>query len=163
MKLTSFNCTIEVSKDENGYFNNYYVDVTDKGVSISHPYVNQSPEQVMFITKLVHDFIGVALGFNARVDGFNRDNHLEQYAPQPEASTETGAESAVPQSCQLGGGEEALVTHTEAEQERLDMENAKDDEEELQTMLASELKEVVEEKSLAKTIEDNVIESLGLK
>lgn len=164
MKLTSFNCTIEVSKDENGYSNNYYVDVTDKGVSISHPYVNQSPEQVMFITKLVHDFIGVALGFNARVDGFNRDNHLEQYAPQPETPTETGAESAVAQSCQLGGGEEAaLVAHTEAEQERLDMENAKDDEEKLQAMLASGLKEVVEEKSLAKTIEENVIESLGLK
>lgn len=80
MKLTSFNCTIEVSKDENGYSNNYYVDVNDKGVSISHPYVTQTPEQVMFVTKLIHDFIAASIGFNDRVDGFNRDNHLEQYA-----------------------------------------------------------------------------------
>lgn len=102
MKLVSFNCTIEVSKNENGYSNNYYVDVTDKGVSISHPYITQTPEQVMFITQLVHDFIGVALGFNGRVDGFNRDMLLEQYAPRaikteepvPE-TTEESAESEV--------------------------------------------------------------------
>lgn len=105
MKLISFNCTIEVSKDENGYSNNYYVDVTDKGVSISHPYVTQTPEQVMFITKLVHDFIGAALGFNTRVDAFNRDNHLEQYAAiTPPVVETTGsdfdldANSAVAQS-----------------------------------------------------------------
>lgn len=115
MKITSFNCTIEVSKDENGYPNNYYVDVTDKGVSISHPYVTQTPEQVMFITQLVHDFIGVALGFNARVDGFNRDNHLEQYAPivPPQAETvgadlDLDAKSAVPQPAR--GGSEKVST-----------------------------------------------------
>ena len=39
MKLISFNCTIEASKDENGYSNNYYVDITEQGVTISHPYV----------------------------------------------------------------------------------------------------------------------------
>lgn len=109
MKLISFTCTIEVSKDENGYSNNYYVDVTDKGVSISHPYVTQTPEQVIFITQLVHDFIGVALGFNTRVDDFNRDNLLEQYAPRAikieETTSEVSAESAVPQSCELGDGE----------------------------------------------------------
>lgn len=92
MKLTTFNCTIEVSRDENGYSNNYYVDVTDKGVSISYPYVTQTPEQVMFITQLVHDFIGVALGFNTRVDGFNRDNLLEQYAPKAIKTEETTSE-----------------------------------------------------------------------
>ena len=29
MKLVSFNFTIELSKDEKGYSNNFYVDVTD--------------------------------------------------------------------------------------------------------------------------------------
>ena len=133
MKLISFNCTIEISKDDNGYSNNYYVDVTDKSVSISHPYIAQTPEQVMFITKLVHDFIGVALDFNARVDDFNRDNHLEQYAPQVETPTELSAESAVAQSSR--GGSEGIDNCPPS------MEDAKDDEEKLQAMLASGLKE----------------------
>lgn len=105
MKLTSFTCTIEVSKDENGYSNNYYIDVTDKGVSISHPYVTQSQQQVMFITKLIHDFIAVNIAFNDRVDNFNRDNHLEQYAvvTPPQVKTagsdfDLDAKSAVTQS-----------------------------------------------------------------
>lgn len=109
MKLTSFNCTIELSKDENGYSNNYYVDVTDKGVSISHPYVVQSQEQVMFVTNLIHDFIAASIAFNNRVDGFNRDNHLEQYALQvsstEETTLDTEPESAVPQTCALGDEE----------------------------------------------------------
>ena len=79
MKITSFNCTIEVSKDENGYSNNYYVDVTDKGVSISHPYVKMTPEEVMFTTELIHDFVGMTKVYNARVDDFNRDMKLEEY------------------------------------------------------------------------------------
>lgn len=109
MKLTSFNCTIELNKDENGYSNNYYIDVNNKGVNISHPYVTQTPEQVMFVTNFIHDFIGIAIGLNARVDGFNRDNHLEQYAPQipsTKVSTEESTDvSAALQSCALGGGE----------------------------------------------------------
>ena len=108
MKLTSFNCTIELSKDENGYSNNYYVDVTDKGVSISHPYVVQSQEQVMFVTNLIHDFIAASIAFNNRVDGFNRDNRLEQYALQAPLTEQSASKStdvsAVPQSCALGGG-----------------------------------------------------------
>ena len=108
MKLTSFNCTIEFSKDENGYSNNYYIDVTDKGVNISHPYITQTPEQVLFVTNFIHDFIGIAFVLNARIDGFNRDNHLEQYAPQASSTEESASKStdvsAVPQSCALGGG-----------------------------------------------------------
>ena len=109
MKLISFNCTIELSKDENGYSNNYYVDVTDKGVSISHPYITQSQEQVMFVTNLIHDFIAASIAFNNKVDGFNRDNHLEQYAPQVSttevSSSESAEVSAASQSCALGDEE----------------------------------------------------------
>ena len=109
MKLTSFNCTIELSKDENGYSNNYYVDVTDKGVSISHPYITQSQEQVMFVTNLIHDFIAASIAFNNRVDRFNFDNHLEQYAtkasPTEISSSETTDVSAASQSCALGDEE----------------------------------------------------------
>lgn len=136
MKLVSFNCTIELSKDENGYSNNYYVDVTDKGVSISHPYITQSQEQFMFVTNLIHDFIAASIAFNNRVDGFNRDNHLEQYAPQASSTEvsaeETTSESVAPQSCALGGGEVSTGVDGVT-------------------------------KTLAQQIEDNVIESLGLK
>ena len=108
MKLTSFNCTIELSKDENGYSNNCYVDVTNNGVTISHPYDTQTPEQAMFVTNLIHDFIAKAIAFNNRIDGFNRNNRLEQYAPQASltevSSSESTDVSAVPQSCALGDG-----------------------------------------------------------
>ena len=107
MKLTSFNCTIELSKDENGYSNNCYIDVTNNGVTISHPYDTQTPEQAMFVTNFIHDFIGIAIGLNVRIDGFNRDNRLEQYAPQVPSTEESASKStdvsAVPQSCALGG------------------------------------------------------------
>jgi hypothetical protein len=139
MKLTSFNCTIELSKDENGYSNNYYIDVNDKGVNISHPYITQSQEQVMFVTNLIHDFIAASIAFNNRVDGFNRDNHLEQYAPQQStevSSSESTDVSAASQSCALGAGE-VLTGIKDAPFE--------------------------EDKTLAQQIEDNVIESLGLK
>ena len=124
MKITSFNCTIEVSKDENGYSNNYYVDVTDKGVSINHPYVHQTQEQVMFVTKLVHDFIAASIAFNDRVDGFNRDNHLEQYAPVTPPVVETtgsdfdlDANSAVAQSSHGVSEPESVAEVTEEELE----------------------------------------------
>lgn len=129
MKLTSFNCTIEVSKNKNGYSNNYFVDVTDKGVSISHPYVTQTPDQIMFVTKLVHDFIAASIEFNDKIDRFNFDNHLEQYAPMASPQAEArgadfdlDAKSAVPQPSRGGSDSTDLVAHSEQEQERLDME-----------------------------------------
>lgn len=148
MKLTSFNCTIELSKDENGYSNNYYIDVTDKGVNISHPYLTQTPEQVMFVTNFIHDFIGIAIGLNARIDGFNRDNHLEQYAPQV-PSTEVSSEettdvSAAPQTCALGDGEVSKgIKDAPFEEVETSMDKARTPEEMLEAMIASgERKEV---------------------
>ena len=108
MKLTSFNCTIELSKDENGYSNNCYIDVTNNGVTISHPYDIQTHEQAMFVTNLIHDFITKAIAFNNRIDGFNRNNHLEQYASQASltevSSSESTDVSAAPRTCALGDG-----------------------------------------------------------
>lgn len=97
MKLTSFACTIEVSKDENGYSNNCYVDITDKGVSISNAYVVQPKEQAKLVTELIHDFIATSIAFNDRIDKFNRDNHLEQYSLKSilEAEVETAYETDV--------------------------------------------------------------------
>ena len=139
MKLTSFNCTIKLSEDENGYSNDCYIDVTNNGVTISHPYDTQTPEQAMFVTNLIHDFITKAIAFNNRVDGFNRDNHLEQYAPQASLTEESASKStdvsAVPQSCALGDGKVSTRAVT--------MDEAKTPEQMLEAMIASgERKEV---------------------
>ena len=119
MKLTSFNCTIEVSKDENGYSNNYYIDVTDKGVSISHPYVTQSPEQVMFITKLVRDFVATSIDFNDRVTTFNK--HMEALAAAKSSpSSEISPQQALEEVCSPEGSNSAQtseVSTVEAELE----------------------------------------------
>lgn len=92
MKITSFNCTIELSKDENGYSNNYYVSIDENGVSVSNPYIRMTPEETIFTTDLIHDFVGMSMNYNARVDSFNRDMRLEQYAPQVATTEETSSE-----------------------------------------------------------------------
>lgn len=139
MKLISFNCAIELSKGENGYSNNCYIDVTDKGVTISHIYDVQTPEQAMFVTNLIHDFIAQAIAFNNRVNGFNNYNQLEQYASQAPSTEVSSSEStdvsAVPQSCAPGGEEVSTGTVT--------MDEAKTPEQMLEAMIASgERKEV---------------------
>ena len=67
----------------------------------------------MLITKLIHDFISITLDFNTRVDAFNRNNHLEQYAVVTPPIVETAgsdfdldAESAVAQ-VERGGSDSA--------------------------------------------------------
>lgn len=129
MKITNFSLTIEISKDKDGYSNNYYVNVDESGVNVSHPYIKQTPEEVIFTAELIRDFVGMTMAYNARVDGFNRDNHLEQYAVVVPPVVETtgsdfdlDAKSAVSQV--VGGGSDTteLVAHSEQEQERLDME-----------------------------------------
>ena len=129
MKLISFNCTIEVSKDVDGYSNNYYVDIDEKGVSVSHPYIKQSLEQVQLVNELINQFIDDFNNLNYRVDRFNFDNHLEQYAPTVPPQVETAgsdfdldAKSAVAQSSRGGSDTTALVAHYEQEQKRLNME-----------------------------------------
>lgn len=145
MKLVSVNCTIEVSKDANGYSNNYYVDIDENGVSVSHPYIKQIPEQVMFVNNIITSFIANAINFNSRINVFNKEMGLEEYAPHPkteEPISETTNESVVtppivettgsdfdldakPAVSQVaGGGSDTtdLVAHSEQEQERLDME-----------------------------------------
>lgn len=129
MKLTSFNCTIEVSKDANGYSNNYYVDIDEKGVSVSHPYIKQVPEQVTFVNSIINTFIANAINFNSRINLFNKEMGLEEYAvvtpPQVETTGsdfDLDAKSAVAQSSRGGSDNTDLVAHSKQEQERLDME-----------------------------------------
>ena len=108
MKITNCGITIEVNKDKNGYSDNYYVDINEQGVSVSHPYIKQSCEQVQLVNELINQFIDDFNHLNRRVDGFNRDNLLEQYAPRvikiKETTSEVSAESASEQ-LERGGSE----------------------------------------------------------
>ena len=126
MKLISVNCTIEVSKDANGYSNNYYVDIDEKGVSVSHPYIKQVPEQVTFVNNIINTFIANAINCKSRINVFNKEMGLEEYAPKvvetEESVSETTEESAVAQSLRGDSDTTDLAAHSEQEQERLDME-----------------------------------------
>lgn len=139
MKLISINCTIEVSKDANGYSNNYYVDIDEKGVSVSHPYIKQVPEQVTFVNNIINSFIANAINFNSRINVFNKEMGLEEYAPKvvkTEESVSETTEKSVESQVTRGGSEEIDNCPTS-------MEDAKNDEEKLQAMLASGLKEEI--------------------
>ena len=116
MKLVSFNCTIEVNKNKDGYSNNVYIDVNADNVRLTQPYTTLDAETAAFITKLEHDFINHSIDFNHRIDGFNRDNGLEQYAQPTLAETkandldvELAAEPAVVQPSR-GGSDQAAVS-----------------------------------------------------
>ena len=115
MKLISVNCTIEVSKDTNGYSNNYYVDIDENGVSVSHPYVKQVPEQITFVNNIINTFIANAINCKSRINAFNKEMGLEEYAAVTPPQVETtgsdfdlDAKSAVAQSPR-GGSVQAAV------------------------------------------------------
>lgn len=126
MKLVSFNCTIEVNKDKDGYPNHVYIDVNANNVHLTQPYTNLDAKTAAFMTRLEHDFINHSIDFNHRIDKFNRDMGLEEYASKvsqtEKLSPESVSESAVPQPSRGGSDSTDLVAHSEQEQERLDME-----------------------------------------
>ena len=135
-----------------GYTENLEFNVTEsKGLSFRYPYGDATPEEAEAVSQFVKTVTNAYNKLTTQIDGVNRDLHLEQYAPEL-LTEETSSESAAPQTCALGGGEgltvseivqyslEAtavsavpqpshggsdttdLVAHSEAEQERLDME-----------------------------------------
>ena len=129
MKITNFSLTIEVSKDKDGYSNNYYVNIDESGVNVSQPYIKQIPEQVMLAHNLINTFIANSINFNSRVNIFNKEMGLEEYAvvtpPQVETTGsdfDLDAKSAVAQVTDGGSDTTDFVAHSEQEQERLDME-----------------------------------------
>lgn len=113
MKITSFNLTIQQSVDEQGYGNNFYVNIDDKGLAnISRPYKSIPVEEQLAIEEVITSAIKAHLKLIKQVDNANKDLMLEEYRPI-ESTAETTSEvepksadiSAAPQSCALGGGE----------------------------------------------------------
>lgn len=147
MKITSFQLTIQQGLDEQGYADNFYISMDDKGLAnISRPYKSIPIEEQLAIEEVITSAIKAHLKLIKQVDNANKDLKLEEYRPiesVAETTSEVSVESAVPQSSHGGSNTIDLVAHSEAEQERLDMEEAKDAEEMLAVMIASgERKEI---------------------
>ena len=203
MKLCHFSGAIEVAP-RNSWIEQLGFDVTYDGkLNFRYPYGDITPEQAAAVSKFVETITDAYNKLTKQIDATNKRLKLEQYAPIVPPIVETNgsdfdldAKSAVSQSARGVSGvvDSYSIASTEPEvlgqsvrggSEGIDncppsMEDAKDDEEKLQAMLASGLKEeeksaietdvemkafmeAEKQKSLASQIEDNAIESLELK
>lgn len=109
MKITSFQLTIQQSIDEQGYGDNFYVNIDDKGLaSISRPYKSIPVEEQLAIEEVITSAIKAHLKLVKQVDNANKDLRLEEYRPiesVADSAAEELVESAASQSCALGDEE----------------------------------------------------------
>lgn len=139
MKITSFQLTIQQGIDEQGFSDNFYITIADKGsTTISRPYKSIPAEEQLAIEEIIVAAIKAHLKLVKQVDTANRDLKLEEYRPI-ESVAETTSEVAVTPT------DEPPVGTTQIESAGV------------------EDKTLEKDKSVAEIIEENVIESLGLK
>lgn len=109
MKITSFQLTIQQGLDEQGYSDNFYISIDDKGsASISRPYKSIPVKEQLAIEEAITSAIKAHIKLVKQVDDANKDLRLEEYRPietAVEESSESTAVSAVPQLSPLGGKE----------------------------------------------------------
>ena len=139
MKITSFQLTIQQGVDEQGYGDNFYVNIDDKGMAtISRPYKSIPIEEQLAIEEVLTSAIKAHIKLVKQIDNANKDLRLEEYRPiesVAEEPSETTSEAAVSQSCALG--DEELSTGA------ITIDEARTPEEMLEAMIASgERKEV---------------------
>lgn len=123
MKITSFQLTIQQSLDEQGYGDNFYISVNDKGLAdISRPYKYIPIEEQLAIEEVITSAIKAHLKLIKQVDNANKDLMLEEYRPiesVAETTSEVAAESAVSQpshgTCSNNLDCSSVVAHTEIE------------------------------------------------
>ena len=125
MKINYFYGSIAIRQCD-GYTENLEFNVTEsKGLTFRYPYGEATPEEAEAISQFVKTVTNAYNKLSTQIDGVNRDLHLEQYAPAV-SSEETSLESTVAQplhgTCSNNLDCTDLVVHSEAEQERLDME-----------------------------------------
>ena len=82
MKITSFQLTIQQSVDEQGYGDNFYISIDNKGsTTISRPYKSIPIEEQLAIEEVITSAIKAHLKLVKQVDNANKDLKLEEYAP----------------------------------------------------------------------------------
>ena len=125
MKTNYFYGSIAIRQCDGWTENLEFNTIEGKGLTFRYPYGDATPEEAEAIGKFVKTITGAYNKLTVQIDNVNKDLRLEQYAPA--VSTEVlASESAVPQpshgTCSNNQADTDLVAHTEAEQERLDME-----------------------------------------
>lgn len=125
MKTNYFYGSIAI-RQRDGYTENLEFNVTEsKGLTFRYPYGEATPEEAEAISQFVKTITNAYNKLTTQIDNVNKDLKLEQYAPTV-LSEETSSESAVPQplhgTCSNNLDCTDFVAHSEAEQERLDME-----------------------------------------
>ena len=109
MKITSFQLTIQQDVDEQGYGDNFYVSIDDKGMaSISRPYKSIPAEEQLAIEEVIASAIKAHIKLFKQVDNANKDLRLEEYRPIESVADSAAEESvklAASQSCALGDEE----------------------------------------------------------
>ena len=109
MKITSFQLTIQQGIDEQGYGDNFYININDKGLAdINRPYKYIPVEEQLAIEEVITSAIKAHLKLVKQVDNANKDLRLEEYRPiesVADSAAEESVESAASQSCALGGEE----------------------------------------------------------
>lgn len=125
MKIISFSFTVRQASTEDGYGDNYYVNIDKDGdVNVNHPYKNIPHEEQAAILSVIQTGI---IQYDMLVKECTRANKrlkLEEYAPKVSSEDtseeekaiaaaklsaaqelEATAESIASQTCELGGGE----------------------------------------------------------
>ena len=121
MKTNYFYGSIAIRQCD-GYTENLTFDVTEgKGLTFRYPYGDATPEEAEAISKFIKLITDAYNVLSSQIDRTNKTLKLEQYAPVV-SSLESTDISAVPQPSHGGSDPTDLVAHSEAEQERLDME-----------------------------------------
>lgn len=131
MKTNYFYGSIAIRQND-GYTENLEFNVTEvKGLTFRYPYGDATPKEAEAIAKFVKTITDAYNVLDSQIDRTNKTLKLEQYAPVV-SSGEVSLKSAVPQpshgTCSNNPNCTDLVAHSEAEQERLDMEKELEEE-----------------------------------
>lgn len=95
MKIASFQLTIQQDVDEQGYGDNFYINIDDKGMTtISRPYKSIPVEEQLAIEEVITSAIKAHIKLVKQVDNANKDLRLEEYRPI-ESAAESAAEESV--------------------------------------------------------------------
>lgn len=119
MKITSFQLTIQQSVDEQGYGDNFYINIDDKGLTtISRPYKSIPIEEQLAIEEVITSAIKAHLKLVKQVNNANKDLRLEEYRPiesVPETTSPTvSVETLELAQAELAGRPEGSNAQTES-------------------------------------------------
>lgn len=80
MKITSFQLTIQQGLDEQGYSDNFYISIDDKGIAnVSRPYKSIPVEEQLVIEEVITSAIKEYIKLVKQVDNANKELRLEEY------------------------------------------------------------------------------------